>query len=354
MSRNVMPVTYPATMLLLLTMCVPDYCHAEVEESVRLERRLGVMGTTLVITVDAVDRATALAASERALSALETTEHRLSTWKTGTELGRLNHNDRGRPFDLSDKLAKELHAVRHWWRETDGAFDPAIGALVSAWGLRTGGRRPVKSEIQKALESCGMLYMDFNGRTASRLRSGLQIEEGGFGKGAGLDSAMEAVRGEGVYAASIDLGGQIAVQSSRKPMEIGLADPRRRDSMVIKLSINEGSLATSGNSERGIEVDGVSYSHILDPRSGFPAPDFGTITVFADDSLTADCLSTGLFVMGPESAIEWVSCRSGIEAVVLQTSKEGIRARITSGLADQILDVYESVNVEIIPSRESR
>lgn len=349
-----MSVTYAASVLLLLTLSEPNFCHAEVEDSVRLERRLGIMGTSLVITVDAVDRATALAASERALSALETAERRLSTWQKGTELCRLNHNSPGKPFELSKELAEELHSVRHWWRETGGAFDPAIGALVSAWGLRSGGRLPARNEIERALDVCGMRYMDLKSRTATSLRSGLIMEEGGFGKGAGLDSAIEAIRGEGVLAASIDLGGQIAVQSSMKPMEIGLADPRRRDSMVIKLSINEGSLATSGNSERGIEVDGVSYSHILDPRTGFPAPDFGTITVFADDSLTADCLSTGLFVMGPQAAIDWVSCRSGIELLVLQTSTDGIRARITSGLADRILDVHESVKIEIIPSQESR
>ena len=104
-----------------------------------VERRVMLMGTSLEIAVEAADRAAGLAASERAVAALEAAEARLSTWRDDTELARLNRAPVGEPAALSPALARDLAAARRCWQETEGAFDPGVGALVRAWGLRTGG-----------------------------------------------------------------------------------------------------------------------------------------------------------------------------------------------------------------------
>ncbi|MFQ5749404.1 MAG: FAD:protein FMN transferase, partial [Planctomycetota bacterium] len=102
-------------------------------------------------------------------------------------------------------------------------------------------------------------------------------------------------------------------------------------------AVPHGSLATSGNSEHGIEVGGRRFGHLLDPRTGRPAPDFGSVTVWAPDALTADCLSTGLFVMGPRPALAWAHAHAGIEIVVLETTPDGdLRATATSGWKGRI------------------
>jgi thiamine biosynthesis lipoprotein len=108
------------------------------------------MGTTLTVSVEALDRLTALAAGEKAVRALEAAEARLSTWQEDTELARLNRATVGEAVALSQKLAEELAAVRHWWKETNGAFDPGIGVLVDIWGLRQGGRRPTSNILAQA------------------------------------------------------------------------------------------------------------------------------------------------------------------------------------------------------------
>jgi thiamine biosynthesis lipoprotein len=309
-----------------------------------VERRLALMGTRLDLTVEAPDRATALAASEKAVAALEAAEARLSTWREDGELARFNRSPVGAPFALSSTLAAELQSARQCWEETGGAFDPTVGPLVAAWGLRSGGRLPSAAELRQALAATGMAGFALRGGMAVRLRSGVAVEEGGFGKGAGLKAAVAALAASGATAATLDLGGQLAVFGPGH-WELAVADPGRRDRPVVTLAIDRGSVATSGNSERGIVVGGRRYGHLLDPRTGRPAPDFGSLTVWTDDPLTADCLSK-LYVLGPERAVAWAAAHPGVEVLALLPSGKGVRALASRGLKGRLAAVGEGVKIE--------
>ena len=146
--------------------------------------------------------------------------------------------------------------------------------------------------------------------------------------------ALEALRRDGVARASLDLGGQVAVLGGG--WEIPVADPRRRDRSVVALTIDGGSVSTSGNSEHGFEIAGKRYGHILDPRTGHPAPDFGSLTVWTADPLWADCLSTGLYVLGPERALAWAAEHPGVEVLVLRTDGGRLRALASPGLRGKL------------------
>jgi thiamine biosynthesis lipoprotein len=310
-------------------------CAAAPARTATVERRVMSMGTSLDIEVEAVDRAAALAASERAVEALETAEARLSTWREDTELARLNQAPAGEPRKLSPALAHDLAAARNCWEETAGAFDPAIGSLVRAWGLRTGGRRPDATERRAAIAAGDFAALRLEaGGSAVRERGDLLLEEGGWGKGAGLADALSVLREAGVTRASLDLGGQVAVLG--RGWTIPVADPRRRDRSVAELSIDGGSVSTSGNGERGIVIDGERLGHILDPRTGEPAPDFGSLTVWTEDPLRADCLSTGLYVLGPEWALAWTAAHPGVEVLVLRTEGGRLRALASPGLRGRL------------------
>jgi thiamine biosynthesis lipoprotein len=315
------------------------------EPSTPAQRHLVMMGTGLTITVEAKDRPTALAASETMIEALNRTETRLSTWRDDTELNRLNRTPVDVPVSLSPELADELTEARRWWRETDGAFDPGIGALVEAWGLRRGGRLPSDEERRAALEGSGMAHLDLEGRAAIRRHHGMIIEEGGFGKGAGLDHAVASVSGQPDLSGVLDLGGQIVLFGRRENRTFGVADPRNREKIAVEIVIDHGSLATSGNSEKGFEIDGRRYGHILDPRTGYPAPDFGSLTVWANDGMTSDCLSTALYVLGPDAALAWASAHPGVEALVLEPLGDKLRIRATRGMRNRIRTIHEEMNV---------
>jgi thiamine biosynthesis lipoprotein len=314
-----------------------------------VERRLGMMGTELEVRVDAPSRAVALAASEVAVRSLEAAESRLSTWRDDSELERLNRAPAGAPVQLSPRLAAELRGVQHWWRETAGAFDPGIGALVAAWGLRSGGRVPTREEREMARAAGGLaaLRLAADGR-ATRLRPGLRIEEGGWGKGAALDAALAALRADGrATSALLNLGGQVAVygREGHGPWIVPVADPRDRQRPVLALTLPSGSIATSGNSEHGFERGGVRYGHLLDPRTGEPARDFGSLTAWAPEALAADALSK-LFVLGPDAAFAWARAHAGIEIVILEPLAGGLRARATAGWRGRLEALVPELEIE--------
>lgn len=330
-------------LLLLLAGCSVSH------QTGAVERRLAVMGTSLEIRVEAADRARALAASERAVAAIEAAEDRLSTWRDDTELARLNRAAAGQPVPLSPAFAADLGGARRCWEETGGAFDPSVGRLVHVWGLRTGGRRPADAELREAVESTGLDGLRIGSEVAVRERADLVLEEGGFGKGAGLADALKAL-GTGADRALLDLGGQAAVLGR---WDIPVADPRLRERPVIALKIDGGSVSTSGNSERGIVVDGERRGHILDPRSGRPAPDFGSLTVWTADPLRADCLSTGLYVMGPEAALGWAADHPGVEVLVLRSREERVEALASAGLKGRLEVLADNVDLEFWSKTES-
>lgn len=310
-------------------------------DAVRIERHLTLMGTTLTISVEAGDRPSAIAASEKALKALQAAETRLSTWSADSELSRLNEAAVDNPVKLSSELAMELARVRHWWKATHGAFDPGIGRLSEIWGLRSGGKEPTRTALDWAADIPGLEALRITGPIAVRRHPELIIDEGGFGKGAGLDDAIRMLKETDATAAMINLGGQVALFGGGSPFRFDVADPSDRHRTALTLTINRGALATSGNSERGLVIDDRTYSHILDPKSGMPVPDFGSLTVWADDALAADCLSTGLYVLGPERALAWAAKHEGIEVLVLESTAEGLRARATNGMKERI-DTGES------------
>ena len=305
-------------------------------EPVRIERHLNLMGTTLVISVEAGDRTAAISASEKALEALRLAEQRLSTWTKDSELARLNAAEAGRPVGISPELAADLAAARRWWEATGGAFDPGIGKLTEIWGLRSGGKKPARALIDRAADLPGLEALGIDGPTAVRRHPGLSIDEGGFGKGAGLNDAVRKLHETEATSAVINLGGQVALFGAGKPLRFEVADPSDRKRVALTLTVERGAVATSGNSERSLTIGGRSYSHILDPDSGMPVPDFGSLTVWADDALAADCLSTGLYVLGPEKALEWAAEYDGIEVLVLETSDSGIKGRASTGFKGRI------------------
>lgn len=325
--------------VLLLTACAGVPARAAT-----VERRVMLMGTSLEITVEAADRAAGLAASERAVEALEAAEARLSTWRDDTELARLNRAPVGERRSLSPALTADLTAAMRCSQETEGAFDPAIGALVRAWGLRQGGRLPEEAERTAAVADADPGGLLLKGATAVRQRPGLILEEGGFGKGAGLGNALAVLGGPGVSRAALDFGGQVAVLG--RGWTLPVADPRRRDRAVISLSIDGGSVSTSGNSERGIEVAGRKLGHILDPRTGEPAPDFGSLTVWTADPLRADCLSTGLYVLGPERALTWAATHPGVEVLVLRPAGSRLQALASPGLKGRLKALVPEVTID--------
>lgn len=277
----------------------------------QIERQVYLMGTRAVLVVYAPAREEGLEDLERFIGFLERTEQELSTWRRDSVLSNLNRHPLGVPFLLPPALCRLFAELQFWNRETRAAFDPAIGALVQAWKLHQRGNIPAAGILQEALGRAGMQHLNLSGCQVARLLD-VRIDPGAFGKGEALDRVFHAAAPRNSGPWLIDFGGQVLVHGQppgKEFWEIDLAHPLERNRPLLRLHLVSGSLATSGGSERDLQVGSARIGHILDPRTGFPAKYRGSVAVWHPSALVADILSTALYVMGPEDGLAWAEAR---------------------------------------------
>ena len=287
-----------------------------------VEREAYLMGTTLRVAIDARERGAGIRVIEDVFAEVRRLDAILSTWRDDSEIAALNHAPPGRKVELSAELARVLAEVADWSRATEGAFDPAVGPLIDAWGLRGKGRVPTPGERATAVAATGLgrFELDAAGRSAARRDSLAWLDTGGFGKGAALRAAERVLRARGVEHALLNFGGQVLALGDAAEggaWTVPVAHPSHREQPVARLELRDGSVSTSAQSERGVTVAGRRFGHIVDPRTGEPVAPWGSVTVVARDALVADVLSTGLLVMGPEAALRWAEDREDIGVLVL-------------------------------------
>jgi thiamine biosynthesis lipoprotein len=296
-------------------------------------RHLAAMGTALSLTVSAPTRDAALSASEAGVREIERIEALLSTWGEDSPLARLNAAAPGVPHEVPAQLFDLLKRAFEWEKATGGAFNPAVGPLVRAWGLRTGGRIPDAVSLSRAREASrpDLFTFEESSLRVTRWARAAGVEEGAWAKGWALDKAAAAMREAGAVSGLVDLGGQILSFGEETSVEV--ASPLARNKTVATMSLKDASASTSGNSERGVAVHGRRVGHLLDPRTGEPARDFGSVTVVAPTAFVADVLSTAFFVLGEKESLA-LSQRLRAEGVAHETlffleGEEGRELRVS-------------------------
>ena len=287
------------------------------------------MGTRATLTTWDDDAARGRRRLERLLQALEETEARLSTWRDDSEISRLNATAGRGPQALSASTCRLFTTLDRTVRDTGGAFDPSVGPLTAAWDIHGSGRIPSAAAVAAARARTGWHRLSFDPvRCTLAMPPGAALDVGAFGKGDGLDAARAAVTDERAPWV-IDLGGQVALSGLPRGWDIALAHPDKRTVPLLTLTLPEGSLSTSGGSERDRWVRGVRIPHHLDPRTGSPAAFNGSVSVWHTSALAADALSTALFVMGPEAGVAWADER-GVAALFAIPHRSGLVERRAS------------------------
>ena len=313
-----------------------------------VNREVYLMGTSCRLTVFSGNRTKSLDQLEGLIRILEETERELSTWQEGSALTSLNRQPVGKSFEFKPHICRLMSEIQRWTSETRGAFDPGIGALVRAWGIRKEGRLPSDREIEEVLGLSGMRLYDVNpsgcviGRTADVL-----LDCGAFGKGEALDRLISSDPAD-EFSWLVNLGGQVAVKGvppGAPAWEVAIAHPLHRDRPALNIRLTSGSLATSGGSERNLKVGTVIVGHILDPRTGRPVNLPGSVSVWHERALFADILSTALYVMGPQEGLTWAEER-GLAACYLLAEQNDFEVRATTAFRDRFMPTLRGRNTK--------
>ncbi|MCR9295178.1 MAG: FAD:protein FMN transferase [bacterium] len=269
-----------------------------------------------------------------ALDLIADMEALLSVYKPRSDLSTLNRFGGERPIPVAfDTLQLMLlaQAVHDW---TAGAFDITAGSLSEVWGFaRRKGRKPSEGEIAEALTKVGSKWVQVNAANSQIgfAKPGLHVNPGGIGKGYALDRAARRLHEAGIADFMMHGGlSSIVARGNRQHRhtdggwQVSLKHPLRWEQTLGTIRLRDRALGTSGSGKQFFHFRGQRYSHIIDPRSGWPAQGMLSATVLYRSAAIADALATALFVMGMEAAREFCERHADVAAIlVFQDERSG-------------------------------
>lgn len=296
-----------------------------------------IMGAAWKIKLYALDRATGEAAIAAALAEVERLDAVLSDYDPESELSRLSATaPTAHAEHVSDDLWRVLVAADEVRMGTDGAFDITVGPLTTLWRQsRRSGKLPREDKLSAARAAIGpgSLVLDAATMSVQLTRPGMRLDAGGIGMGYAADQAMEILEARGIAAAMIDASGDILV-SGPPPAADGwriMVAPLRPggDGEVIVLS--HAAVTTSGDAFQAVEIDGVRYSHIVDPRTGIGVPGPAAVTVIAPHATAADALATAASVLGRKDGPAMIAKYPGVSARFMWRENGEVCTLVTPG-----------------------
>jgi thiamine biosynthesis lipoprotein len=281
-------------------------------------------------------------AAEDALDEIDRLEDQLTVFRETSEVSRLNSRAPGENVPVEEGLFQLLSLAARLTRDTDGAFDISVGALIKAWGFyRRRGALPTPAERSEALARTGMRYvaLDPAGRSVCYRRPGLEINLGSIGKGYALDRVTELLRAKWGLTSVLVHGGRSSVYGLGTPpgdsrgWPVRLRHPWQPERSLAVVRLRDRALGTSAATFQHLEYNGRKLGHILDPRSGWPAEGMASATAVAATAAEADGLATAFYILGVDRARAYCEAHPGTGAVLLPEGDQAVPVVI--GLAPQ-------------------
>lgn len=283
---------------------------------------------------------------EKAIAEIERLDALLSTGKEDSEVSQINQNGGGK---LSIDTGNLMDRAKYLYSESDGAFDISIYPVMKAWGFADKDYHvPEERVLREALSKVSMDRIRVSVDKEVTLPAGTEIDFGGIAKGYTADRVAGILKANGVESAMLDLGGNVQL-IGKKPdgsdWKIAIQNPDGSDHYLGVVKTADKAIVTSGGYERNFTQDGVTYHHIIDPKTGYPVQNgLVSVTIVSADGTMADGLSTTLFVMGQERATEyWRQHSSEFDFVMY---REDGTLWITSGLKDCFSSEFEINEIE--------
>ena len=280
------------------------------------------MGTrfeiTLVSTQEAANQYLNAAQGE-----IERIERLISSWDANSQTAEINRQSGIKPVKVAKELYELIARSIEISKITQGAFDISYAALDPVWFFD--GRMkavPSESERLKSVQNIGFkdLVLNAKEQTVYLPKKGMKIGFGAIGKGYAADATKKLMKSLGVSSGIINASGDLT-SWGKKPdgtdWQVGISNPENPAKVFSWFPVRDAAVATSGNYEKYVTLEGKQYSHIMDPRTGMPVSGIKSVTVFAPNAELADAFATAVFIMGIDTGIDTISQLPGMSCIIV-------------------------------------
>lgn len=347
-------VVYLFSILIVLFSCknTPSKNQTQVKNPlVKIEGK--TMGTTYHVTY--IDSLTRNLKAEIDQLLLEVNND-VSTYEKDAFITRFNKADKSllspQSKDEGIHFSKNYYKAKEVYKNTNGHFDPTVTPLVNYWGFGYTGHKPITSVDSAKVDSLKQ-YIGFDKIDVKNDRKkilfvkenkGVQLDFGAIAKGYGVDAVGELLEANNIRNYLVEIGGEVRARGKNKDQRwwtLGINIPKEDAGLTDfkdLVQVKNSALATSGNYRNFYEVEGVKYSHTINPRTGFPERNpLLSASVFAKDCMTADAYATAFMVMGLDKAYELALANEELEAYFIYSSDNGeMKIKYTTGVEDLI------------------
>lgn len=287
------------------------------------KRKLWMLGSPFEVTAVAKDTLAANLYIDMAVDETKRIENLISDWIPTTPISEVNRNAGIKPVKVNSEVFDLVGRALKISEITDGAFDISYASMDKIWKFDgTMKTMPTKEAIKKSVEKIGYknVILDKKEQTIFLKIAGMKLGLGGIGQGYIADKVKDLLFSKGCISGIINVSGDINAwgkQPDGKLWTIGIVNPLNKNKIFATFPLEDSAVETSGSYEKYVIFDGIRYSHIIDPRTGYPAKGVVSVSVFAKQTEIADALATGIFVMGVDVGLDLVNQIKGIECIIV-------------------------------------
>ncbi|MGR7814371.1 FAD:protein FMN transferase [Lacinutrix undariae] len=287
------------------------------------KRTLKLMGSRFDITVIANNSIQANKYIDSAVAEILRIEKLISSWDPNSQTSEINRNAGIQPVKIDSELFQLIERAIGISKLTDGAFDISYASMDKIWkfdGSMT--VMPSKEEIKASVQKVSYhnIILDKKNSTVFLKLEGMKIGFGAIGKGYAADKAKILLISKGVTSGIINASGDMNTwgkQPNGSNWKVAITNPMNKNKVFALLPISNGAVVTSGNYEKYVNFNGKRYTHIIDPRTGYPSTGIISVTVFSPKAELADALATSVFVMGKETGLDRINQLPKIECIII-------------------------------------
>ncbi len=307
-----------------------------------VSRQTTAMNTYVSVTIydEDVDEEHAFALIDSAFAEIRRVEGFATDYSDTSAVGRINAVAGVDSLEVSDELISLVREGIRYGGMSKGKLDVTIGKLVKAWDFI--GENPHalgREEVDSLLAPVDYRKIRISGNHVFLPSRGMRLDLGSIGKGYAIDRAVGLLAKAGMKRFIVDIGGKLGVrfegthQLDSTAVEILVRHPRMDGKYFGKFRVGTGAVSTSGDYQRFFIENGVRYHHLLDPSTGYPVRGLVSVTVVTDNSLDADALSTVIFLMGKENAMDFIRQIPGLEGMIIYEQGDTLAWEVSDGLA---------------------